>query len=1232
MKAQRQPKCIFLILIMLFSCLGVYAQTAPSLNQTIYIDFGLNDGSKGEITQSPDSKGNYWNNVTTPNISTDALNLINALNQPSSISFQIVKKFSANGMTGGGGLLTPDAGLLDDFAVKTATEDYFFVEGAAGITGAFKVKNLDPAKAYKFHVFGSRSNTGERTALFTFYGLTMSSGVHQTTGANLGGTGINQNNSTILTSGYIFPDSNGEIVVEVERKTGDYAHINILKLEEYSSVERPAYTLDQKFYFDFGDAARTTANPDDNGNYWNNMTGNTVGATLNLVDNKNTSVSYILEITKKFTLNATSPGALASPSSDLLGDFAIANATVDYFFVEGAAENTGEIKLKNLNPEKGYKFYVFGSRARSSDSDYRIANYAFRGLNTYAGRHQTTGSNIGGADVHQNNSSVFISDMIYPDSNGEIYLEVSRFAGSYAHISCMKMEEYTMPIERATSISISGDDISVSGVASQLTATVLPVNAVYPAILWTVDNGNIAWVDDAGKLYPKGNGTVNVTATIKYDESTVITDTKQFTISNQTNQLYFSGSASENGDGLENAISMRMVTDLDGTITSKYEVYTSLSDGTFGFYTATDGTGIVYGDDGNNAGNIAVNGALIAPSVTGPVRITVDVAANTYTILSLSDLGLTGSALPGGWSTNTTAIPYLGDGVWGGQITLNAGTSSDRARFVILLDKSWTYQIKKIKGSDNSLMMAGQAGEYGIDLIDIYTNLNGGTFDLTIDLRNYAFLIECLDINDKKISVMGSSVANGQGADNMQGYAYMYGQLLKQRFDAGAGGDFQTSNVAINGNNTSNLLERFDADLINDCGGYVIYGLSLGNEGIHDNGLSAFNSYKDNMLLLIEKARNAGITPVVCNNYTRADFTATDYAFVKEMNLLMHEWDVPSINMLGAIDDGAGKWATGYQVTGDIYHPTTAGHAEFFYAMVPSLFDALEAGKPQPQKSGGTSYELGANQSTPKKIELIPENIVHPFTYSFACKTTDTGVIASFTHADATGYLKIDTDGNLVYESPLTGGISSTTVINDENWHRVTLTHYYAQGRTILYIDDQKAGEISEKLVPISFYLSDANAPGSICYSELFFYRSAMSPEEVAALCAGSMLKSSLEIYAPLDGTAASDADILTNLAQSTNTLSLKTIGGGTFIQSGQKLKPSVFPNPVTTVLNVSGLDSQPYSYQIVGLDGRVFQTDTLNREHAEISVSSLPASYYILTLNGQLNAEEYKLNFIKID
>ena len=94
------------------------------------------------------------------------------------------------------------------------------------------------------------------------------------------------------------------------------------------------------------------------------------------------------------------------------------------------------------------------------------------------------------------------------------------------------------------------------------------------------------------------------------------------------------------------------------------------------------------------------------------------------------------------------------------------------------------------------------------------------------------------------------------------------------------------------------------------------------------------------------------------------------------------------------------------------------------------------------------------------------------------------------------------------------------------------MTSYYAQRRTILYVDKTKAGEVGERLARIET-VSVGDETKSREVSELSFWRSGMTPEEINAVCDGRMLKSSLEIYAPLGGK-----NDMTNLAQSTNSLS----------------------------------------------------------------------------------------------
>ncbi|GAB6865363.1 GDSL-type esterase/lipase family protein [Bacteroides acidifaciens] len=821
--------------------------------------------------------------------------------------------------------------------------------------------------------------------------------------------------------------------------------------EEIEIPDPATPVLVQTLYFDFGSQTdgrgSMTEGPDANNHYWNNITNNDGNyAAINtvyssLVNSENTSVTYELTLNSRFSTNGQSGGGgLLEPQEELLKDFAVASATEDYFFIE-SGENNSSFTFSNLDPKKAYKFYAFGSR---STTQTRTAYYTMTGLNLYQGELQTSGTNCGGEGINQNIQNICESELIYPDDAGNIKFTVSRKNGDYIALNVLKVEEYT-DIERP----------------------------------------------------------------------------EQFT------SLTMSGSAVEEGQ-----VSMHMVS-ADGSPTNVFEAYTSFGSGDFSFKgTTKDGKTVNIGK-GYKEGVVATNNYSIAAPVTGQIRLTIDLSSKTYEITSIESWTLVGSVTPNGWTVDKgVPLAYQGKGVWGGRVKLTGISGvSDRERFNFVMNRSWDYVMKRVKGTTNEVGM----GTQGYNTEDI--NLNHGTYHITLDLRRYVYYIDCGEegIDPFKISVMGSSVANGQGATNNHGYAYMYGELLDERFcNQESKFPWYTSGIAVNGNNTLNLLARYN-DLIHDCGTYVIFGLSLGNEGIHNavDQQAVYNQFRDNMQTLIQKAREDGKYPVMMNNYTRGDFDASDYEYVKQMNLLIHEWDLPSVNLLGAIDNGSGAWANGYQNGDDIYHPTTDGHREFTYAMVPSLFDAIDAGKKQPVRVIGTSYSL-ANK---RVLEFTPEETVHPFTISFKVKGTADGIIASFANGgNATGTLKIQ-DGVVVYDSPLTGEIKGTVNVTDNQWHVVSLTHYYAQGRTLLYTDKALAGELDEKLTIGKFIVGDNTSTIGREYSELFFYRSAMVQEEIDKLCDGRMLKSSLEIYAPLDGSKST----IENLAQSMNSVTLKT-------------------------------------------------------------------------------------------
>ncbi|MDR0415151.1 MAG: T9SS type A sorting domain-containing protein [Prevotellaceae bacterium] len=471
------------------------------------------------------------------------------------------------------------------------------------------------------------------------------------------------------------------------------------------------------------------------------------------------------------------------------------------------------------------------------------------------------------------------------------------------------------------------------------------------------------------------------------------------------------------------------------------------------------------------------------------------------------------------------------------------------------------------------------------------------------------------NIGDYSFTVMGSSVPWGQGAEprDQKGYAWLWTDYLRQNEEH----SWTTNNISVGGNTTTDVINRWDRDLLASCSRYVYYGLSLGNEGIHERGKAAFDSWRDNMLALIERTRKHGKIPIVGNNYPRGDFNATDYLYVKQLNLLIHEWDVPSVNLLGAIDDGSGRWVSNYKA--DDAHPNTAGHAELFHAIVPSLLDAVAEGKPQPVRNSEASLTLTRTDKV-RRIALKPEGVLHSFTLTFSFRTTSTGTLASLINANKlTACLKIDADGRLTYETEAQlGKLISTAVLNDGEWHQVSLTHYHAWGKPFVYVDGEPVtgATVSERLTPVQFYLNDLESPLlQVDFRELFLHRSAMSDMEIQALHAGKMLKSSLEIYTPLDGNAATGQEMLENRAQSLNAATIVEDNFTEVAPVGAVLPLRVYPNPAGDNVFVESESPEGGApIEILNVQGAVVKRVEVKTSGVQsISLSELSAGIYLL-------------------
>ncbi len=966
-----------------------------------------------------------------------------------------------------------------------------------------------------------------------------------------------------------------------------------------------AQSLSQSMYVDFGPTGGTngaiTPSPDANGHYWNNATNGALGAAYDIVNANNADTGINMTVTDNFVVNTSTNYGPTAVTQSALGDLAISTATQDYFYLEtgGSANSTGQLTFTNLNPQKGYKFYIFGSRPTSN---VRISQYVFTGLNSFTGQLQTSDGSTG------NLTGILGTEMLTPDASGKITLNMSILQNSFAYINAMRIEEYTdMPVVDVASITVTGANIINSGQSAQMTATVLPANATFQNVVWSTSNPAIAVINNNGVLMPVGNGTVTVKAASAQNPD--VFGTADVTVTGQITQLYFSGSATENGDNPQTALPMHMVTGTNGVVSNVFEIYTSIADaGTLRFYTTQDENATIYGL-GNTQGTLALSGPGIDPDQTGTVLITVNLTSNTYTITPIN-WSVVGSSIANGWSGDAP-LTYQGNGIWSNTINMTVVGTDTNPRFVFKGNQSWNYVFKKVAGSQNSVVMESQANEFGITMSDI--DLRYGNFVITLNLNNYTYGIQCVAIDEHKISFMGSSVMNGQGATNMQGYAYKYNDLLQQRAANGSPAFFR-SNISVNGNNTTAALARYEKDLEGDCGTYVIFGLALGNEGIHENGQTAYDSYNTNLQLLIQKAVADGKTPLVINNYVRGDYNASDYNYVKQMNLLMAQWNVPSTNTLGATDNGTGNWVEGYWW--DSLHPNDAGHNEMFYAMVPSVFDAIAAGKPQPviATTAGISPDPTATQSV---LKFTPDNMIHPFTNVVDFKTTATGRIAAFSTATtAEGVISINAQGMPVYTSPAGATVTGTTAVNDGNWHTVALTHYYARGTTLLYVDGVLAGSTNEQLEAKVFSLHGTNAPADVTYRNWYFYRSGMNDLEIAALYNGTLLKSSLELYAPLNGDAETANAMFTNLAQSTTSVdagSFTVLGTGNVVADSKNM--TAYPNPVNDILNINVAKNLPVnSVQVYNTLGMLVKETT---NTASISLSGLQEGVYVVKVQA---------------
>ena len=336
------------------------------------------------------------------------------------------------------------------------------------------------------------------------------------------------------------------------------------------------------------------------------------------------------------------------------------------------------------------------------------------------------------------------------------------------------------------------------------------------------------------------------------------------------------------------------------------------------------------------------------------------------------------------------------------------------------------------------------------------------------------------------VAFFGSSVCLGSGDSLNLGYT---GRFAKRFNDF----KYQFINVSKGGDNTVKIIPRLTEQLYPTNPDYVFIGLSLNNEGLRTAGnvigkARIMEQFRTGLLRMADSLSNRGIYPVFMNCYPHNLYSPVDYKLVSEMNAIINEWPFPSINLLGSVNDGSGRWITGLWF--DDGHPNAAGYEEMSYTLSPSLLEALEKGKKTPSRVWSDKGVLIFSCSTPV----------------FSVKTEKEDCILYYRN-----------DSLFFTANNYTLVLSEAR--SNEIWDYITISHCYAAGETKIFYNGELSGSVPGNIIPEEIFLggtvTGATATDSLIIKDWMIHRSALNANEAKDYMKWKMLKSSLDVYIP---------------------------------------------------------------------------------------------------------------------
>lgn len=181
---------------------------------------------------------------------------------------------------------------------------------------------------------------------------------------------------------------------------------------------------------------------------------------------------------------------------------------------------------------------------------------------------------------------------------------------------------------------------------------------------------------------------------------------------------------------------------------------------------------------------------------------------------------------------------------------------------------------------------------------------------------------------------IGSSVCVGCGATNERGWSAMVAERMERN-------GWTTSNCAIGGQTTADILLRLQRDVIDHAPAVCIVGLGLSNEGLTraENPAVPCGIFLSNLRKIVRALQEAGIYPIVGGVYPNDEFTPEQYAWLRRVYDEMDAWEVPVLQWLDGIEDGHGHYPAGW--AHDPWHPNDEGYRHYYESIPQKVWQIL---------------------------------------------------------------------------------------------------------------------------------------------------------------------------------------------------------------------------------------------------------------------------------------------------